>query len=145
MISDSSPVNKAAILRELGQFSIETCPFPRTPLEGEVLVEIKSIGICGSDVHFFAHGSCGSFKVMGTIILGHESSGIIAAVGSNVTEKTNLKAGDRVSLEPGIPCRRCEKCRKGDYNLCPDIRFFAAPPYNGSLSNFIVHDAHFCF
>jgi D-xylulose reductase len=76
------------------------------------------------------------------MVLGHESSGIVTAIGSAV--KT-LKVGDRVALEPGIPCRRCEPCKAGKYNLCPDMAFAATPPYDGTLAKYYVLPEDFCY
>lgn len=76
------------------------------------------------------------------MVLGHESSGVVQQVGSQV--KT-LKIGDRVTLEPGVPCRMCSFCKEGTYNLCPDMQFFATPPYDGSLAHYVTHPADFCF
>jgi len=75
-------------------------------------------------------------------VLGHESSGIVESVGEGVT---HLKAGDRVAIEPGVPCRHCLHCRSGKYNLCQQIQFLATPPFDGSLSTFIEHAADFCY
>lgn len=66
------------------------------------------------------------------MVIGHECAGVIEEVGSEVKA---LAAGDRVALEPGISCWRCKHCKGGRYNLCPDMKFFATPPYHGSLAN----------
>lgn len=110
--------------------------------ENEVLVKIEYVGICGSDVHFYEHGRIGDFVVNGKFILGHESGGTVVSVGKNVT---NLKVGDRVALEPGITCGKCEFCKTGHYNLCPDVRFFATPPYHGTFCDYVAHPADMCF
>src|SRR5689334_22091058 len=102
--------NVAAVLYGPGDLRIEERPVP-TPGPDEVLVEIRSVGICGSDVHYFEHGRIGDYVVDAPMILGHEAGGVILAGGP---------AGQRVAIEPGIPCGRCEQCRHGDYNLCPD-------------------------
>jgi L-iditol 2-dehydrogenase len=81
-------------------------------------VNIKVTGICGSDVHYWQSGGVGSFIVKKPMVLGHESAGIIAAVGPGVT---HLKVGDRVALEPGVACRMCDQCKQGRYNLCPEM------------------------
>jgi len=133
--------NKAAVLTELKKFTIKDVPHPK-PGPTQVVIQMKSTGICGSDVHYYAHGACGIFKVNGPIVLGHECAGVVAEVGSKVT---NVKPGDRVALEPGIPCRYCNHCRTGNYNLCPDVQFLATPPYDGSLANFILHESDFCY
>ncbi|KAG0189184.1 hypothetical protein DFQ28_003763 [Apophysomyces sp. BC1034] len=108
----------------------------------DVLVDIKVTGICGSDVHYWVHGAIGSFKLEKPMVLGHESSGVIAAVGEGVK---NLKVGDRVALEPGVPCRTCDMCKGGRYNLCPEMIFAATPPYDGTLCRYYRQPADFCF
>lgn len=76
------------------------------------------------------------------MVLGHESSGVVEEVGSAVT---TLKAGDRVTMEPGIPCRRCPRCREGRYNLCVDMAFAATPPYDGTLARYYRLPEDFCY
>jgi D-xylulose reductase len=107
-----------------------------------VLVAVNYTGICGSDVHYWVHGAIGHFVVKDPMVLGHESAGTVVEVGSQV--KT-LQKGDRVALEPGYPCRRCGACLSGKYNLCPDMRFAATPPYDGTLTGFWVAPADFCY
>jgi len=103
---------------------------------------MKSIGICGSDVHYWTHGRIGDFIVKSPMILGHESSGQVVEVGSEVT---HLKKGDRITMEPGVPCRMCNFCKQGRYNLCPDVQFMATPPVDGSLATYYAHPADFCY
>ncbi|WP_394914022.1 NAD(P)-dependent alcohol dehydrogenase [uncultured Robinsoniella sp.] len=112
------------------------------PGENEVLVKIEYVGICGSDVHFYENGRIGDFIVDGPFILGHESAGTIVETGSKVTD---LKTGERVALEPGITCGKCEFCKTGRYNLCPEVKFFATPPYHGVLTEYAVHPSDMCF
>lgn len=89
--------------------------------DDDVLVHIKSTGICGSDIHFWKHGCIGpTMVVREEHILGHESAGEIVAVGKNVTA---LKKGDKVAVEPGIPCQSCRECFEGRYNGCKDVQF----------------------
>jgi D-xylulose reductase len=76
------------------------------------------------------------------MVLGHESAGTVSQVGSAVT---TLKIGDRVALEPGVPCRRCSHCRAGNYNLCPHMAFAATPPYGGTLAKFYALPEDFCY
>lgn len=92
-------------------------------------------------MHYWTHGSIGPFVLKSPMVLGHESSGTIVSVGSAVT---SLVAGDRVALEPGIPCRLCVFCKAGTYNLCPEMKFAATPPYDGSLAKYYVLPADFC-
>ncbi|MEP6852655.1 MAG: alcohol dehydrogenase catalytic domain-containing protein, partial [bacterium] len=120
--------NRAAVLHGVHDLRIEDVPTP-TPGPHEVLVAISAVGICGSDVHYYEHGRIGDFVVEAPMVLGHESGGVVVELGSEVNRTTSgLSIGQRVALEPGVPCRRCAQCRAGRYNLCPDVRFFATPP-----------------
>lgn len=76
------------------------------------------------------------------MVLGHESAGIVSQVGDKV--KT-LKVGDRVAMEPGVPCRRCIRCKEGKYNLCPDMAFAATPPYDGTLARYYTLPEDLCY
>src|SRR3954453_12961731 len=126
--------NLAAVLHGIGDLRVEELPIP-VPGPGDVLVGMRSVGICGSDVHYLTHGRIGSFVVEAPMVIGHESSGGVEAVGPGVT---SLKPDGRVALEPGIPCRACPACKTGRYNLCPDVRFFATPPIEGSKARYVV-------
>jgi L-iditol 2-dehydrogenase len=126
--------NPAAVLFGVRDLRLEERAVPR-PGPGEVLIEIRSVGVCGSDVHYYEHGRIGDFVVEAPIILGHESSGVVRALGSGVR---GLSVGQRVALEPGVPCGHCPQCRHGRYNLCPDIRFFATPPVDGTLTRYVT-------
>ncbi|GMQ62617.1 NAD(P)-dependent alcohol dehydrogenase [Vallitalea maricola] len=108
----------------------------------DVLIKIDTVGICGSDVHYYQHGKIGDFVVNGDFILGHECAGEVVQIG---TEVENLVVGDRVCLEPGKTCGKCEFCKEGKYNLCPDVEFFATPPYHGVLQNYVKHPEDMCF
>ena len=76
------------------------------------------------------------------MVLGHESAGIVHSVGDKVTE---LKVGDPVAMEPGVPCRRCIRCKEGKYNLCPDMAFAATPPYDGTLARYYTLPEDYCY
>lgn len=110
----------------------------------QVLVKIEYCGICGSDMHFFQNGAIGTRKAPPNFILGHECAGTVIETGENVR---TLKAGDRVALEPGVPCGECEFCRKGKYNLCPEVHFMAAamPPTDGALRQYMAYPEEWCF
>ncbi|KAF5009446.1 hypothetical protein FDECE_4329 [Fusarium decemcellulare] len=111
---------------------------PPAPGPGTCLVHVRATGICGSDVHFWKKGGIGDMIVTGANGLGHESAGIVIAVGSGVTR---FKPGDRVAIECGIPCMKatCFYCRTGQYNACPDVVFYSTPPYHGTLARYHVH------
>jgi L-iditol 2-dehydrogenase len=103
------------------------------------LVQINAVGVCGSDVHYYQHGRIGDFVVERPMVLGHESGGVVVGVGRGVD---NSRIGQRVSVEPGVPDLTCPECLAGRYNLCPDMKFFATPPFDGSLAEFVtVHEA----
>ena len=108
----------------------------------DVRVKIHTVGICGSDVHYYTHGRIGPFVVDAPMVLGHEASGTVAEVGSAVT---HLRAGDRVCMEPGIPDPNSKPTRLGMYNLDPAVRFWATPPVHGCLRPTVVHPAAFTF
>jgi L-iditol 2-dehydrogenase len=121
--------NHAAVMPELGRIEIQSVDEP-TPGPREAVVQIEAVGVCGSDTAYFTVGRIGDWIVDGPIILGHECAGKVIAVGSDVTQ---VAVGDRVAIEPGTPCRDCRDCMAGRYHLCPDLVFFATPPYDGSL------------
>lgn len=112
------------------------------PKDNEVLLKMEVVGICGSDVHYYTNGRIGPFIVKEPMVIGHEASGTVVEVGKKV--KT-LKPGDRVAIEPGVPCRACNYCKTGRYNLCPDVFFCATPPDDGNLCRYYVHPADFCY
>ncbi|TDZ33034.1 putative D-xylulose reductase A [Colletotrichum sidae] len=134
--------NLSFILNKPHDVEFADRPIPKLSDPHNVLVAINYTGICGSDVHYWEHGAIGHFVVKDPMVLGHESAGTVVEVGDAV--KT-LKVGDRIALEPGYPCRRCEPCLAGHYNLCPDMRFAATPPYDGTLTGFWSAPADFCF
>ncbi|MBS7642137.1 MAG: NAD(P)-dependent alcohol dehydrogenase [Candidatus Bathyarchaeia archaeon] len=132
---------KAAILYAPYDIRIEDIPRPEAGY-GEVLVRIRAVGICGSDVHFYTTGKCSGFVVKEPLILGHECSGEVVDVGDGVD---NVKVGDRVAVEPGFPCGRCYYCRIGRYNLCPDVIFYGAPPIHGAFREYSIAKASFVY
>ena len=133
--------NIAAYMTDLNTQFFKEVPMP-VPGENDVVVKIEYCGICGSDVHYYKDGRIGDYIVEGEFILGHEVAATVTQVGSNVK---HLVAGDRVALEPGITCGHCEQCTEGKYNLCKDVIFFATPPVQGALQNYVKHPASLCF
>lgn len=136
-----SKMMKTAVMTDLRKVEIQERPIP-VPKENEVLVKVEYVGICGSDLHYYESGRIGDFVVEPPFVLGHEAGGTVVEVGSNVT---NLKAGDRVALEPGKTCGECEFCKTGKYNLCKDVIFFATPPVDGVFQEYVAHEAGLCF
>jgi L-iditol 2-dehydrogenase len=133
----ADPANQAAVLHGPRDLRLEQRPVP-APASDEVLLQIRSVGICGSDVHYYEHGRIGSRVVREPLVLGHEACGTVAAIGASVTHH---RVGDRVCVEPGVPCGRCRECRTGHYNVCPELRFYGSPPIDGALTNYLaVHE-----
>src|SRR3954470_8046567 len=115
------------------------------PLEvgpGMVKIKIHTVGVCGSDVHYYTHGKIGPFVVDAPMVLGHEAAGTVVEVGAGVM---HLKIGDRVCMEPGIPDPNSKASRLGMYNVDPPVRFWATPPIHGVLTPFVVHPANYTF
>jgi len=116
------------------------------PEAGQVLVEIKFTGICGSDLHYFNHGFCGRFVPKRPFALGHEFSGIVREVGSNVQ---SLSIGDEIAVDPSMPCGSCNHCRSGHYNLCLNMKFFGSascdPHIDGSMGEFVAVPSSNCY
>jgi len=128
---------RAAVLHKPLDMRLEEVEIPEIgPMD--VLVRMRAVGVCGSDVHYFLHGRAASFVVTKPIILGHECAGDIAEVGSKVQ---NLEVGQRVVIEPGFTCGRCNYCRGGRYNLCRNVRFYGTPPYDGAFSEYAAAPA----
>lgn len=132
---------RAAVMTGIGRIEMQTRPVP-VPKDNEVLVRIRHVGICGSDLHYYEHGRIGSYVVDKPMILGHECGGEVAAFGSAVK---GFLPGDRVAIEPGWTCGTCEFCRSGKYNLCPDVVFMATPPYDGAFCEYVAYPAQVVF
>ncbi|KAK9465232.1 chaperonin 10-like protein [Lipomyces arxii] len=116
-----------------------------SPQSGELQILVTHTGICGSDLHYYHHGRNGDFALQHPLSLGHESAGVVTAIGPDVD---NYKIGDRVALEVGVPCEKCKYCTQGRYNLCPDMKFRSscktAPHYDGTLVQKVNHPARWC-
>ena len=133
--------NKTFYMTGIEKIELGEAPMPKMGPD-DVLIKVQSVGVCGSDLHYYRSGSIGDFKVEFPFVLGHEAAGVVCDVGENVR---TLKKGDRVCMEPGVPCMKCEECLSGHYNLCKDVRFWATPPYDGVLSEYVAHPAAFTF
>jgi D-xylulose reductase len=133
---------KALVLEEKLRLSIRDIELPLVVGPRDVRIRIGRVGICGSDVHYYTHGSIGPFVVNAPMVLGHEAAGVVVEVGSEVRD---FKTGDRVCMEPGIPDMSSRASREGHYNLDPAVRFWATPPIHGCLTGEVVHPAAFTF
>lgn len=119
------------------RMELKEVPMP-VPGLGEVLVKIRAVGICGSDMHFYKEGRIGQFVVEEPIILGHECAGEIAGIGAGVEGR---RIGERVVVEPGIPCFHCHDCKTGRYHFCNDMKFMGTPPTDGCLCEYVAWPA----
>lgn len=129
----------ASILNAPHEIALERVPLPE-PGPGQVLIRVTAVGVCGSDTHFYENGAIGDIIVKGPLALGHETGGVIAAVGEGVDPE---RVGVRVAVEPQTPCRHCEFCKAGSYHLCKDILFYGAWPVDGSFSEYVLVDDDF--
>lgn len=130
------------MLEEPLKFKYETRPAPTAENDFDVIVQVKATGICGSDVHFWTHGRIYDLIVDSPVVLGHESAGIVTAVGPRVK---NVQVGDRVCIEPGRPCYRCNDCLSGQYNHCQNMVFAAVCPVDGTLCKYFKVDSPFVY
>ncbi|ETS82644.1 putative D-xylulose reductase A [Pestalotiopsis fici W106-1] len=124
---------------------VEDRPIPTISDPHDVIVQIAYTGVCGSDVHFWLHGGIRTFvSASAPLVMGHEACGTVHAVGSGVT---TLQPGDRVAIEPGVPCRRCPRCKAGRYNLCSGMAFAADSNSltHGTLTKYFKTSADFCY
>ncbi len=133
---------KALVLERKGELAIRDIELADELGPDDVRIAMHTVGICGSDVHYYVHGGAGPNQVRAPMVLGHEASGTVVATGARVT---TLKAGDRVCMEPGIPDFRSRATLMGKYNVDPAVRFWATPPIHGCLAGSVVHPAAFTF
>jgi L-iditol 2-dehydrogenase len=136
--SDLPARMRVSVLRAPHDVAVEERPTP-TPIGRQVLVKVLSVGTCGSDTHYYEHGRIGDHIVEKPLVLGHEASGEIVAIGPDVE---SLSVGQRISIEPGVPDFTCSECRAGRYNLCPRMVFFGTPPIDGAFAQYVlVHES----
>jgi len=133
---------KALVLEEKGKLSLRDFDLPNTLGRKDVRIKIHTVGICGSDVHYYTHGRIGHFIVNEPMVLGHEASGTVIEVGEDVT---HLAVGDRVCMEPGIPDATSRASKLGIYNVDPAVQFWATPPVHGCLVPEVIHPAAFTY
>jgi len=131
---------KALVLHRKRDLRVEERPKP-SPGPGQVLVRVRAVGLCGSDVHYYTHGRIGEQVVRAPMIVGHEGAGEVAALGPGVA---GLVVGQRLALEPALPCGRCEFCATGRPNLCPKVKFCSTPPNDGLMCEYAVLAPHQC-
>ena len=137
---------RSVVLEKKGEITLRDVPEFNSTEEAlgprDVRIKMHTVGICGSDVHYFTHGRIGPFVVKEPMVLGHEASGTVIEIGGDVS---SLKEGDRVCMEPGIPDPNSRAARLGMYNVDPAVRFWATPPVHGILRPTCVHPESFTF
>ncbi|MEJ6393506.1 NAD(P)-dependent alcohol dehydrogenase [Gymnodinialimonas sp. 2305UL16-5] len=133
---------KALVLEETRRLALRDIDLPEALGPEDVRIAVDTVGICGSDVHYYTHGRIGPFVVQAPMVLGHEASGTVTEIGAEVS---NLAVGDRVCMEPGIPNMQSKASKLGAYNVDPSVRFWATPPVHGCLTPSIIHPAAFTY
>jgi D-xylulose reductase len=135
-------MQQALVLERKGELNLREIELPAELGPHDVRIQIETVGICGSDVHYYEYGKIGPFVVNAPMVLGHEAAGTIVEVGKEVK---NLRVGDRVCMEPGVPDPNSRAARLGIYNLDPAVRFWATPPVHGCLTRTVIHPAAYTF
>ena len=133
---------QALVLESVRNLSLRDIALPDAVGPKDVKVAVDTVGVCGSDVHYYTHGRIGPFVVKEPMVLGHEAAGTVLEVGAEVA---GLKPGDRVCMEPGVPDLTSRASKLGLYNVDPSVTFWATPPIHGCLTPSVVHPAAFCF
>jgi L-iditol 2-dehydrogenase len=140
-VSDIPAMMLASVLMAKGVINVQERPVPSIGAD-QVLIKVSSVGVCGSDVHFFKEGALGDWVVCKPLVLGHESGGTIVAVGSDIPKS---RLGQRVSIEPQRPCATSKETLSGHYNLDPDMEFYAVPGVDGAFAEYVAIQSHFAF
>lgn len=130
------------VLERKGQLSMRDIALDTELGPTDVRIAVRTVGVCGSDVHYYTHGKIGPFVVNEPMVLGHEASGVVTEIGDQVR---HLSVGDRVCMEPGIPDPQSRASKLGIYNVDPAVRFWATPPVHGCLTPEVVHPAAFTY
>lgn len=133
---------KALVLEKMNELALREIDVPETVGPQDVRIAIHTVGVCGSDVHYYTHGRIGDYVVRAPMVLGHEAAGVVVEVGAEVT---GLQVGDRVCMEPGVPNLSSRASKLGIYNVDPDVTFWATPPVHGVLRPEVVHPAAFTY
>ena len=134
---------KAMMLTGIREMEKREVPTPLITNDQDVLIRMKTLGVCGSDIHYYVSGKIGSQVVQYPFTVGHECAGMVEAVGKGVTR---VKPGDRIAIEPAMPCWECDQCKAGRPHTCRKLRFLGCPGQaEGSLSEFIVMPESSCF
>ncbi len=134
---------KAMVLTGIRQMEMRQVAEPVIKQDSDVLIKVRAVGVCGSDIHYYTTGRIGDQVVKYPFTVGHEFAGEVAAVGKAVKR---LKPGDRVAVDPAMPCGKCDQCRIGRVHTCRNIRFLGCPGQaEGCLSEYVVMPQECCF
>ncbi|MGC8627433.1 MAG: alcohol dehydrogenase catalytic domain-containing protein, partial [Acidimicrobiales bacterium] len=133
--------NRAAVLYGAGGLGAQERLVPQ-PGERGVLGQVRSVGICGSDLPYYEHGRIGDFGVKASLVLGQEPSGAVLEAGPGASEHS---LGQWVATERGVPCGVCRECRSGHYDLCPYAAFFGTLPVEGALAEYVTTREDFAY
>lgn len=134
---------KAMILTGLNKIEIIEKTVPEISKPDDVLIKMKSVGICGSDIHYYREGKIGSQIVTYPFTIGHEGAGIIEKIGKEVT---NVRPADRVAVDPAMPCFSCDQCKAGRFHTCKKLKFLGCPGQaEGCLSEYLIMPSTSCF
>jgi len=134
---------KSIKLTGIGQLEMFDVPAPTINIDTDVLIKLKTVGVCGSDVHYYTTGRIGSQVVEFPFTVGHECAGVIEAVGKGVE---GLKSGDRIAIDPAVSCGKCDQCKAGREHTCRKLLFLGCPgQIEGCLSEYIVMPQQCCY
>ncbi|MBR0830247.1 alcohol dehydrogenase catalytic domain-containing protein [Bradyrhizobium manausense] len=125
---------RAAVLQDIRDIRILDIPEPRPVAEDDLIVRVKAVGVCGSDLHSYLEGGTTGPTRVRPFVLGHEFSGVLTP---DSARKAGLSADALVAVDPSIPCDHCEWCRRGQTNLCPNVKFLGYAPHNGAMAEFV--------
>ncbi len=131
------------MLTGIRQMEMKQVPDPMLVNDTDVLIRMKVIGVCGSDVHYYKSGKIGSQVVRYPFPVGHEGAGEVVKVGPKVQR---VKPGDRIAIEPAMPCWKCDQCKAGRPHTCRKLKFLGCPGQaDGCLSEYIIMPETSCF
>ncbi|TFV51184.1 zinc-dependent alcohol dehydrogenase [Bradyrhizobium niftali] len=125
---------RAAVLQDIRDIRILDIPEPRPVAEDDLIVRVKAVGVCGSDLHSYLEGGTTGPTRVRPFVLGHEFSGVLTP---DSARKAGLSADALVAVDPSIPCGHCEWCHRGHSNLCPNVKFLGYAPHNGAMAEFV--------
>ncbi len=133
---------KSMLLTGIRQMEMMEASKPDIQSDTDVLIRMQAVGVCGSDVHYYTLGKIGSQVVQYPFPVGHEGAGVVEKTGSSVR---SVRVGDRIAIEPAMPCGCCDQCISGRPHTCRYLRFLGCPGQSvGCLSEYIVMPQSSC-